>query len=204
MWTILLLIIQTVVASTVTVQIIGERFISTHQSGAAIYVADATPITVKICLVFGWQNLTMFRHTDKCAAVSTDCRCYHWVNTKSGNDCVIIALVGGTEVNVGYRLLQRQNVQVLSTSAIIQYGILSRRWQDYQFEDFAAAVCGHANFGIVPGILQIFHTIKVIRITERTSIPDPSDIDTLAIFVYCFVVLIMFWYHTNGSNKQSI
>lgn len=194
-----LLIIQIpcIAASIVTLQVVGESVISTHKSGSTIYVPDATPIAVRLCLVFGWQNLTMFRHTDKCAAVSTDCRCYHWVNTQSGDDCVITVLRGGTQVITSYRLLQRPNVQVLSTSAIIQYGILSRRWQDYQFEDYAAAVCGHANVGIVPSIIKIFHTIDVVQITDKTSIPNPLDIDTLTIFIYTLVVLIMLWHHSN-------
>jgi len=183
-----------IAASIITLQIVGEPFISVHRSGDPIYVSDTTPVVVEACLVFGWQNLTRFRHTDKCAAVSADCRCYSWVNAHSGKNCAIIALVGNKEINIGYRLLQRPNVSVLPASAIIQYGVLSRRWPDYQFEDFAAAVCGHANVGNVPSIMRVFHTINVIQITEKTSIPDPTNTDTLVIFVYGFAVLLLFWH----------
>lgn len=190
------LLLHVTAASVITLQIIGEPLISVHNSGGTIYVPDAAPVSVLACLVFGWQNLTRFRHTDKCSAVSLDCRCYHWVNIQSNQDCVVVPLVGNTEINIGYRLLQRPNVSVLPASAIIQYGVLSRRWPNYQFEKFAAAVCGHANVGIVPNIKTLFHTINVIKIVARTTVPDPISTVTLVIFVYGFVVLLLFMHHT--------
>ena len=174
-------------ASTVTLQVIGEKGVLAHQDHSLLFLK--APVHVRVCLVFGWTyNVQSYVHTSRCTVATPDCRCYVWKHATSGTQCVDILL--SDTVTLTWYLLPQFNVSAIPSTGILQYSILRNRWLQYTVADFATTFCRNADHQHRPPNYVVTHTIPIEVVTPTTVVPDTSTVTSLLVVGYIFAMLV--------------